>query len=353
VTYSFPQSHEDLEHIKWDKVYADDSKTYPKGELPTKDEYAQVKRVYEFVIEEKDKQAQALGKPKSGALRYGTVRQRWQQWRDYCAVARITNPTMSAQSCLDLLTVWLKNCSSKDQIDNKLKEAIGKYKNKLYRERRKHLEIEKDQLAAKEAVKKAEAAAKEADEALKTVTQEVEEIEALPTAHRTHQSNAATKKKKEEIDAAQKAKDEAEAQKRQKERQLQELDQKKRAVENESPNIADTAKSKKLKRNDTKKLTYDTTPWKKHEASGEKWKPPMRKGKYIVYDEPGDHWKAESLRKLNLLYALEQHLEAEHALEQPLTMSLVMEFLGFDADGGTMMILILRNVFGFSLLLSS
>jgi hypothetical protein len=144
VEYSFPQSHEDLEHIKWDDIYADDSKTYPKGELPTKDEYAQVKRVYEFVIEEKDRQARALGKPKSGALRYGTIHQRWQQWRDYCAVARITNPTMSAQSCLDLLTVWLKNCSSKDQIDIKLKEAIGKYKNKLYREQCKHLEIEKD-----------------------------------------------------------------------------------------------------------------------------------------------------------------------------------------------------------------
>jgi hypothetical protein len=52
---------------------------------------------------------------------------------------------------------------------------------------------------------------------LKTVTQEVKEIEALPTTHRTCQCNAATKKKKEEIDAAQKAKDEAEAQKRQKE----------------------------------------------------------------------------------------------------------------------------------------
>jgi hypothetical protein len=111
------------------------------------------------------------------------------------------------------------------------------------------------------------------------------------------------------------------------------LDRKKRAVENKSPNIADAAKSKKLKRNDTEQLGYATTPRKKHKASGEKWKPPMRKGKYIVYDEPGDRWKAESLRKLNLLYALEQHLEAEHALDQPLTMSLVMEFLGFDADG--------------------
>jgi hypothetical protein len=30
---------------------------------------------------------------------------------------------------------------------------------------------------------------------------------------------------------------------------------------------------------------------------------------------------------------LEQPLEAEHALDQPLTMPLVMEFLGFDADG--------------------
>jgi hypothetical protein len=114
------------------------------------------------------------------------------------------------------------------------------------------------------------------------------EIEALPTAHRTRQSNAATKKKQEEIDAAQKAKDEAEVQKRQKEQQLQELDRKKRAVENESPNIADAAESKKLKRNDTEQLGYATTPRKKHKASGEKWKLPMRKGKYIVYDEPGD-----------------------------------------------------------------
>jgi hypothetical protein len=64
--------------------------------------------------------------------------------------------------------------------------------------------------------------------------------------------------------------------------------------------MGNSRKSKKLKRNDTEQLGYATTPRKKHEASGEKWKPPMHKGKYIVYDEPGDHWKAESLRK-NLL----------------------------------------------------
>ena len=111
------------------------------------------------------------------------------------------------------------------------------------------------------------------------------------------------------------------------------MNQLEKPLGNTLANIADMAKSKKLKRNDTEQLGYATTPRKKHEASGEKWKPPMRKGKYIVYDEPGDRWKAESLRKLNLLYALEQHLEAEHALDQPLTMPLVMEFLGFDVDG--------------------
>jgi hypothetical protein len=59
---------------------------------------------------------------------------------------------------------------------------------------------------------------------LKTVTQKVKQIKALPGSHRTCWSDAATKKKKQEVDAAQKAKDEAEAQKRQKEQQLEDLD---------------------------------------------------------------------------------------------------------------------------------
>jgi hypothetical protein len=92
------------------------------------------------------------------------------------------------------------------------------------------------------------------------------------------------------------------------------------------------AKSKKLKNNDTKKLGYDATPWRKHKANGEKWKPPIHNGCNIVYDEPGNHWRAESFRKCNLLFTLEQYLEAEHALDQPLIMPLVMGFLGFDAD---------------------
>ena len=75
LQYSMPQLPADLSTFSWDRVTIGDWDTYPKGNSPSKEEFAKVKSVHEAVKAEKDAEARKRGLSKSGVQSYVTYKQ--------------------------------------------------------------------------------------------------------------------------------------------------------------------------------------------------------------------------------------------------------------------------------------
>ena len=115
-------------------------------------------------------------------------------------------------------------------------------------------------------------------------------------------------------------------------REEEALKRKRQALERQARSSVQPALPRKIrKKNDTSRLDVtNLTPRRKVELDGAQWVPPTRAGSGSSYDEPGLKWKEASQRKLDLLTTLARKMKVGGLLEQPMTFSAVMEYIGAD-----------------------
>lgn len=336
MQYSCPQTDDDIQSFDWESVVVGRRDTYPIGIQPTELEFEKVRSVHRLVKDEKDKQARAMGQPKSSVQSYITYKQRWKQWRDICAVYKHMNPAMALNTLHDLLKVQLKMCNSMHLLEEVMHEDMKKFIAKQRRETKKiqdQIMLEQKLASLREEEKAAKAKAKEA---AATQLKIVQEQDALKDQVFEGSRSAAGKARKAAIQA--KRNEEAEALKALQKAQAlalakrEEKAQLKRKKKQQTVVIPILVQKKKLKRNDITRLDDKIVPSKKVELDGPAWAPPTRDRteKQIVYIAPGDSWLKESKNKINLLFALERLLKAQNLTEQPLTFSILMEFIGVE-----------------------
>ena len=340
--YSFTQSQEDLHSFDWKSVEPGVKETYPEGKRPTDAEFEKVRSVYELVKEEKDAEARALGRPKSGVQSYITFKQRWKQWRDLSSVYMHMNPVLNHSVILDLMAAELKLCKSMGEIEEVVKLAVKKYIAKVKRDAKKAqdratvytrlAEVQAESVEAK-------AALADAQTELDLIVQEKEEVIQASQAQsegRTRLNRAAKRKVREDAiaeveDREREFAEELEAaQQRERELLEEEKQLRERQAEVERVEVSVPAK-KKTKRSDTALLDEEPSPRTKAEKRGDAWKPPTRLAtKAVKFSAPGEKWKRESVEKVCLLNTLAQHLRAAGMLEQPIAFRTVMDFVGID-----------------------
>lgn len=344
--YCFPQTDEALEEFDWNEVVPGRIETYPKGVKPTTRDFVMVAALHGICKEEKDKEAIALGFPKSGVQSYITFKQKWNHIRFWCSVYRHMNPTMNPETVLALMQVELKLCTSVVKIEEAIKDSITKHIVKLKREAKKireqkEVEVQLNQVLEDE---------RQADEELQEVVdleaelaKEREEVvdESAQIVHGTRRQREQRKaaalldiqRKEQEV---QEGKTKTQQLKEELAEKKQEL-QKRKAI-SELPlavkmNKKNNKPVKVAKRHDKVRLNEAITPRKVYGLDGPDWKPPTRTAEGI-FEGPGERWEQKSCGKIHLLIQLSRFLKEAGLVELPPTFETVMEFIGADSDTG-------------------
>ena len=363
LEYSMPFSEEEMNSFDWKAVEPGNKDTYPTAREPTSNEFALVRTVHEAVRKEKEAQRDHTGSIQG----YGTYKLRWKQWRDILAVYRFMNPTEDLLLVEAIVMGELKLCTSIKIIDNVTKTAVAKHLTKLVNQQQKKARLERLEqskaVAAQEmAVAKAAAAlAAEQQTRLERERSEIaEQLErskaaaalqamAAPTAAaeaqqaqiETEQSESAKhleavqlqaslEKKQQQENAAKRREADAVKLAAEKEKEQAELTKEQEKVSAEE---SKEPERKRSKRYDVVCLTEQLTPRARAE-SDDSWKPPMRtlvRGRN-VWEPPGSTWEADSSQKLSHLYTLHKALKDKNFLQSTMTLYLVMDCIGPEAN---------------------
>ena len=329
LSYTMPQSTDDLKAFDWNTVVVGDSSTYPKAPAPKPADFKKIRIVFLWEKDRKDKEAQDQGAPHAGVPSVITLRQRWKTWRDSHAVYRTMYPEETLQMIADRVTIALKASNSEANMEERITEDIRKYIQSRKRATKKR-EVEEKLKTTEQEEAAAKAKAEELQQQKARVDQEKQQLQSrvdtqFGRTRRAQQQGrkAAMDEIEKEAAETEKGINEANAEARKKEEEKQSLLQAKRKVEEEEVK----SKVKRSRRNDTSRLDAAITPRRKAELDPT-WKPPTLVGK--KFEKPGAKWEEASTKKLALLSRLRAALATEHVLQQPMTFATVMEFLSLD-----------------------
>lgn len=331
VEYSFPKDHTSGVAFDWKKAFPGRENTYPPAHEPSKDEFNQVKTVYEAVKEEKDAEAKQRGMPSSGIQAYPTFQQKWCSWRRWCAIYKAMNPGMPDKTVLDLITGSLKLLPSHKTIMEAISLDVKKHRAKI---------LQKERLAAR----KSETAT--ALTALKTQAtkskedlEKIKEQEANLKQARTNAENRKTRSGAGRSNAVLKVVQDEKKLRKEKvkvkrtikklAKQVQAASKRKKSIESA---VGSAPKKKKTLRNDLDLVNASVTPRQLVELDGEEFKPPREVVTDGVssFEKPGAKWVKASLEKEELLLTLHKHLFDAGEVEATPTFNAVMEALGLD-----------------------
>lgn len=332
VTHLFPETSEDTteEEVDWTAVIADGKETYPKPfELPP-EAFAEVRCVYNHVKNDKDREAQERGMPKSGVQSYKTFQHKWYDFRWWVTLYKLMNPTMSPQTVLNLVKVELSGLPSNDKIWDHIQTVIKKHKANIVRLER--LKRQKEE-AAQELINLA-AQQQEAENQLAQAESQAKKLAETRSRALTRSTRSGAAGKKDTLRKVCEKEKEVKLQKRlasklkrQSCKKIKQVEKRKKVLE--SADKAPKKAQKQAPRNDLTLVNAAVTPRQLCDRDGDAWKPPTL-NQNDEFDEPGEKWKEASREKLELLFTLYKHLKDAEEIEAPLTFSAVMEFIGAD-----------------------
>jgi hypothetical protein len=332
LSYTMPQTADELNAFDWDTVVPGDTSTYPHAPPPPKADFDVVKAVHGLSKAEKDAEAVLLGMTHSGAPSYASYKQKWKMWRDIHAIFRTMNPQETLATCHNRVLICCKSRNSVLAMQTAVEGAIKGFIADRARAKRKV------QLALELAVR--EAAEKEAEEKAKQL--EAEKAQAMqgltpsaPGGRVTTRRGAEANQKQQEAVVAEVVEriNEASAEVLGKRLEAEKLRRERQKL------IAKEARDKTRKKVQAKRyqvqlLDINPSPRKKA-APDNGWAPPKLIKPGGMYSQPGAHWKGASIKKLQLLHAFRNQLTVAGMLERQMTLALVMEFLGADGDDTT------------------
>jgi hypothetical protein len=339
LEYCFPQTPEDLTTFDWDAVVPGRTKTYPQAKPVPDDDFTLVRVVVSAVKRQNDEEARRLGMPKSGTLSYGMYKQRWREFRGFCAVYRHAFPEMAKKTVLDQMKVDLKFCSSISAIEGKMQDVVQKVLLRCKKAADKERYDAKIEARLRALWDHKKQAAEEEKKAKAAVAKAVADKNALENqvfqgtrSGAVNAKQAALLAMEKETEALKKqAEDAARAAKEAKDREAHvkalALEKKKAEAEQE----AAAAKKKKMKRIDVSQLQLAPSPRKIVELDGNAWKPPMRQENGL-YAEPGEQWRDQKRRQLKQLVSVATQLKAAEMVELPMSFVNVLELIGAESE---------------------
>jgi hypothetical protein len=332
LSYTRPQSVDDLKAFDWNTVVIGDPKTYPQAPPPPKEDFDQVRAVYTLAKVHWDKEAKKIGMNKSGVPTYTSFLQKWKLWRDYHAIYRTMYPMDTLGTSHDRFTISCKSRTSAaamlEAVEQDMQAFLGE---------RARAELA-DRLALELAVR--EAAERDAKEKATQLLAEKAQA-ALEVLAPTTQGGRVTRRVAEANREQQKAAA-ADVDDRIQEATLEVLNQRLEAekIRRERQKLIakdakeKSRKKKQAKRHQTELLDSNPTPRKKA-TTDNGWEPPKLIRRGGIYSPPGAHWKNASIKKLQLLCSLRNQLTVADMLQKPMTLALVMEWLSADGDDTT------------------
>ena len=291
---------------------------------------------------QRDKEARAHGLPKSGVLQYGTFQTHLREWFRISSVFRHLEPALDGATIVAKMEGCIKSCTSAEKVNDVVYDLVRKrvknfqaQKYAAVRMKRKAEEIEKEAKAAKIQVTSAE----------KEKAQLIAKKQGLKTKKFKGNRATAARKLKHETKIIDDKLKEAEEKKKiaaeleaKKQTEIKLLKAKAASIVVPTSSAAmkiPDGPPKKPKRRDYTVLDETRTPREKVLKLGQAWNPPRldtenSKGNFSLFAPPGDSFKEESIKKIELLSRLRKVLHSDGVLEAPMTFCGLMEHLCID-----------------------